>query len=422
MTRLVRRLSDTECRKAKPQNRDYKLYDEGNLRLVVRKSGSKVWQYPYKLHGKENIYTIGQYPVIGLSDARKIRDEIRATVAQGLSPNREKAAQKAQIAANTENSFEAIAREWHGKQVWDAKHTKVVLRTLENNAFPYIGALPIHKVTAHDILYMLRKMEERNALDMARRVNQRCVDVFEYAIVKKLCDNNPALGRSKAIKSGERKHRPHLYAKYIPEFLRGLETYRGSTKVKLAMQLLWLTFVRPGELRHAKWEDFDEENAMWRIPAEQMKMKRPHLVPLSTQALQILKQLRPITGRTKFLFPGEKNTAKPISDVALLKVLIILGFHKDSHKLKLNKEQLEAIKQTGRTFVPHGIRGTASTILNENGKYKPDVIERQLAHIERNNVRAAYNHAEYLDERTEMMQWWGDYLDKAKTSFKQHTC
>ncbi|HEY1009974.1 MAG TPA: tyrosine-type recombinase/integrase [Daejeonella sp.] len=420
MPRLVSRLFDTDCRKAKPKDRDYKLYDEGNLRLLVRKSGTKVWQYPYKLHGKENIYTIGQYPVIGLSDARRIRDEAKAAVAQGLSPNREKAAQKAQTAANSENSFEAIAREWHSKQVWDAKHTKVVLRSLENNAFPYIGALPIHKVTAHDILYMLRKMEERNALDIARRVNQRCADVFEYAIGLKLCDLNPALGRSKTIKSVERKHRPHLYPKYIPEFLTGLETYRGSTKVKLAMQLLWLTFVRPGELRNAKWEDFDEEKALWRIPAEQMKMKRPHLVPLSIQALQILKQLKPITGRTKFLFPGEKNTTKPISDVALLKVLIILGFHKDSHKQKLNKEQLEAIKQTGRTFVPHGIRGTASTILNEDGKYKPDVIERQLAHIERNSVRAAYNHAEYLDERTEMMQWWADYLDKAKACIQTH--
>lgn len=411
MARLVRRLSDTECRKARPQNRDYKLYDEGNLRLLVRKSGTKVWQYPYKLHGKENIYTIGQYPLVGLAEARRHRDEVRALVEQGLSPNREKAQRYAANIATAKNSFEAVAREWHSKQVWDEKHTKVVLRSLENNAFPIIGSLPIHKITAHDILEMLRIMEDRNALDMARRVNQRCVEVFEYAITKKLCDYNPATGRAKVLKSVAREHRPHLYAKYIPDFLNALDTYRGSTKVKLAMQLLWLTFVRPGELRNARWADFDEKNAVWRIPAEQMKMRRPHLVPLSCQALQILKELRPITGRTAFLFPGERNASKPISDVALLKVLIILGFHKDS-----NKGKQDAETEKGRTFVPHGIRGTASTILNEIGKFKPDVIERQLAHVDGNSVRAAYNHAEYLDERTIMMQWWADYLDEAKQS------
>jgi integrase len=416
MTRYVRKLSDAECRKARPKDRDCKLYDEGNLRLLIRKSGTKVWQYPYKLHNKANIYTIGQYPLVSLTDARKLRDEVRAMVEQGLSPNREKASRYAENTATAKNCFEAVAREWHSKQIWSKKHTEVILRSLEQNAFPYIGALPIHKITAHDILAMLRKMEERNALDIARRVNQRCVEVFEYAIVKKLCDYNPATGRSKAIKSVERKHRPHLYAKYIPEFLTALGTYRGSTKVRLAMQLLWLTFVRPGELRNARWEDIDEESAMWRIPAAQMKMKRPHLVPLSKQALALLKELRPITGKTKLLFPGERSTTKPISDVALLKVLIILGFHKDSNKGKLNAKQIAEEQESGKTFVPHGVRGTASTILNEIGKFKPDVIERQLAHIDGNSVRAAYNHAEYLDDRVMMMQWWADYLDNAKAN------
>lgn len=418
MARYVRKLSDTECRKAKPQKKDYRLYDEGNLRLLVRKSGTKVWQYPYRLHGKENIYTIGQYPLISLADARKMRDEAKRLVHQGLSPNREKAKRHVENVTAAENSFEAVAREWHSKQVWSKKHTQVILRSLELNAFPYIGMLPIHKITARDILYMLRIMENRNALDIARRVNQRCVEVFEYAIVQSLCDNNPAIGRSKAIKSVERKHRAHLHAKYIPEFLTVLETYRGSTKVKLAMQLLWLTFVRPGELRNAKWEDIDEENALWRIPAEQMKMKRPHLVPLSSQALKILKQLRPITGKTMFLFPSERNTIKPISDVALLKVLKILGFHKDSYKGKMTAQQMQEWTESGKPFVPHGIRGTASTVLNEIGKFNADVIERQLAHIERNSVRAAYNHAEYLDDRTRMMQWWADFLDNQKSQTK----
>lgn len=414
MARFVKKLTDTECRKAPTKEKDYKLYDEGNLRLLVRKSGTKVWQYPYRLNGKANVYTIGQYPFVSLTDARKSRDSARALVEQGLSPNREKAALYIENTTSTQNSFETIAREWHSKQVWDEKHTKVVLRSLERNAFPYIGSMPVHKVTAHDILHMLRKMEERDALDIARRVNQRCVEVFEYAIVKKLCDYNPATGRSKVLKSAERQHRPHLYPKYIPEFLSALETYRGSKKVKLAMQLLWLTFVRPGELRHARWEDFDEENMVWRIPAEQMKMKRPHLVPLSKQALALLKELRPITGRTPLLFPGERSTAKPISDVALLKVLIILGFHKDSHKK--NPQITKDSVPVGKTFVPHGIRGTASTILNEIGKFAPDIIERQLAHVDGNSVRAAYNHAQYLDDRTAMMQWWADYLDNQQNT------
>jgi integrase len=410
VARLVKKLTDTECRKAQAKSKDYKLFDEGNLRLLIRKTGTKVWQYPYKLNNKENVYTIGQYPLISLTDARKERDIARSLVSQGISPNREKTSRYIENTTGSEISFEIIAREWHSKQVWDEKHTKVVLRSLEVNAFPYIGSLPIHKITAHDILSMLQKMEARNALDSARRVNQRCADVFEYAINKKLCEYNPAIGRSKTLKSVPRKNRPHLYPKYIPEFMAALKTYRGSIKVQLAMELLWLTFVRPGELRNARWEDFDEEKAMWRIPAEQMKMKRPHLVPLSKQALALLKKLRPITGRTALLFPGERNTEKPISDVALLKVLIILGFHKDSNKNKKGAEPLPI----GKTFVPHGIRGTASTILNENGKYKPDIIERQLAHIDGNSVRAAYNHAEYLDERTEMMQWWADYLDGLK--------
>lgn len=410
MARYVRKLTETECKKARPMDRDYKLYDEGNLRLLVRKTGTKVWQYPFKQHGKENIYTIGQYPHVGLSDARKARDEARSMVDKGLNPNQEKASRFMTNATGAANSFEIVAREWHSKQVWDAKHAQTVLRTLEANAFPFIGGMPIHKITAQNILFMLRGMEEREALDMARRVNQRCEAVFDYAIVKGLCENNPATGRSKVLKSRPKKHRPHLLPKYIPEFMKALNSYRGGLKVRLAMQLLWLTFVRPGELRKARWEDFDEEGAMWRIPAEQMKMKRPHLVPLSTQALQLLKELRPISGKSKLLFPSANNPGKPISDVTLTKVLIILGFHDGAKKKDKNKPIGTDQQKSEKHFVPHGVRGTASTILNEIGQFKPDVIERQLAHIEGNSVRAAYNHAEYLDERTEMMQWWADYI------------
>lgn len=401
MPRFVRRLTDTECRKAQPKAVDYKLYDEGNLRLLVRKTGTKVWQYPYKLNGKANICTLGKYPFLGLMDARKKLEEVKAMVEQGIDPNKDKLLRYKANIATGENTFEAIAREWHSKQVWSKRHTHTVLRTLEANVFPEIGFMPINKISAQDILDMLRKMEEREALDIARRVNQRCEAIFDYAIVKRLCENNPATGRTKALKSKKRENRPHLQAKYIPEFLKALDTYRGGLKVKLAMKLLWQTFVRPGELRNAKWEDFDVDNAMWRIPAEQMKMKRPHLVPLSHQALEILSELRPITGKSKLLFPSERDSSKPISDVTLIKVLIILKFHSGEKR-----------------FVPHGVRGTASTILHEIGKFRTELVERQLAHIDRNSVRAAYNHAEYIDERTAMMQWWADYLDKSKLKIK----
>jgi integrase len=250
-------------------------------------------------------------------------------------------------------------------------------------------------------------MEERGALDIARRVNQRCWYVLDYAKDKKWRkdSHNPATGRTKSLKKIKKKHRPHLSAKDVPAFLRELDNYRGSKKVKLAMELLWLTMVRPGEVRQARWPEFDRKEAMWRIPAERMKMGRPHLVPLSRQALRVLDELEKITGNCEFLFPSERNTAKPISDVTLLKVLIILGYDgKDEKKPK---------------YVPHGTRGTASTILNEtriNGvrKFDADIIERQLAHVEANSTRASYNHAEYLEQRAEMLQWWADYLDDAR--------
>jgi integrase len=300
---------------------------------------------------------------------------------------------------DTELAFEKIAREWHDKQVWNPKHAKNILRTLEVDVFPYIGKKPIIEVNAQDILKILRIIEERNALDVAKRVNQRCTAIFDYAIVKGICDNNPATGRAKIIKARKVKHRPHLTEEQLPEFLNALENYRGTKKVKLAMKLLLLTFVRPGELRHARWEEIDEEKAEWRISAERMKMKRPHIVPLSTQALELLNELKGITGKSALLFPSSKKPNVPISDVTLTKLLIILGYVGD------------------KKIVPHGMRATASTILNEKGQFRPDVIERQLAHIEKNKVRAAYHHAEYLDERKTMMQWWGDYLDKLADKF-----
>lgn len=393
MPKINRKLTDTEIRNAKPKDKDYKLYDEGGLRLLVRKSGTKAWQYPYKLHGKANLYTIGQYPQTSVSEARKARDEVRLLVQQGINPNKDKQERYWANQPETEMCFEAIAREWHSKQIWNEKHASNILRTLEADVFPKIGKKPIYEVNAQDVLRILRAIEDRGALDVAKRVNQRCTAIFDYAIVRGICDNNPATGRAKIIQARKVKHRPYLKDEQLPEFLNALENYVGSKKVKLAMKLLVLTFVRPGELRNTQWDEIDEDKAEWRIPAERMKMKRPHLVPLSSQALEVLSELKKLTGKSKLLFPSSKNPSKPISDVTLTKVLIILGYIGE------------------KKVVPHGMRATASTILNEKGQFRPDVIERQLAHVEKNKVRAAYHHAEYLDERKSMMQWWGDYLE-----------
>jgi integrase len=390
MPRINRKLTETEIRNAKPKDKDYKLYDDGGLRLLVRTSGTKVWQYPYKLQDKYNIYTIGQYPDIGSADARKLRDEARKLIKDGIAPNEQKKAIALKAQYESRNSFHALATEWHSKQLWAKKHAASILRRLEVDVFPEIGHKPIAKVTRLDVLQALQKIEKRGSLDVAKRVNQYCASIFDYALVLGLCEMNLAIGLSKAIKAHQTTHRAYLKEKELPDFLAKLEAYRGRTLIRLALKLLVHTFVRPGELRGARWDEIEEAKSEWRIVPERMKMKREHIVPLSSQALGIIRQIRAISGGCALLFPGVKSIHKPISDVTLLKAIQILGY--------------------GGKATPHGMRATASTILNENG-FKPDVIERQLAHIEQNKVRAAYHHAEYLAERREMMQWWGNYLE-----------
>ncbi|NDF12011.1 MAG: DUF4102 domain-containing protein [Proteobacteria bacterium] len=391
MPKVNRKLTETEIRNAKPQEKDYKLYDEGGLRLLVRPSGTKVWQYPYKFDGKHNIYTIGRVGEISSGDARRLRDDVRKMVREGFDPNSHKEKKKQDNISEHKNTFQAIAQEWCEKQSWAPKYGANIISRLEKDVFPIIGRKPIKKVNVHDILAILKKIESRGALDVAKRINQYCTNIFEFAIIQDLCDQNPAAGRSKYVKSYKRQHRPYLRAHQLPDFLKSVEAYEGKKPiVKLAMKLLMLTFVRPGELRGARWVEFDLEKAIWRIPAERMKMRREHVVPLSTQALEVLKEIHKISGDREVLFPGVVSYNKPISDVTLIKMIKLIGWHGQ--------------------VVPHGMRATASTILNENGQFNRDAIERQLAHIEENKIRGAYHHTEYLEERKRMMQWWGDYL------------
>lgn len=405
MARRVVRLTDKEIENSKPESKDYRLYDGEGLQLLIRASGTKVWQYPYTFKDKKTICTLGEYHknkpgALGIKEARLKRHEIRALLNQGIDPNAfKKACIDRVVGGVPETTFEALGREWHSKGTWEAKHAKNILKSLESDVFPLIGSKQITNISRKDIIAVLEGVESRAAYDVAKRICQRCEAIFDYAITKGVCDDNPALGRSKIISRPKTKSRPHFSESELPEFLYKLSSYHGRDYVKMAMHLLVLTFMRPGELRHARWLDVNFEKAVIKIPADRMKMNRDHIVPLSRQSCEILLELQKITGKNELLFPGVKNNGKPISDVTLTKVLQVMGYVAE------------------RKVVPHGFRHTASTILNEN-RFNSDWIERQLAHVEKNGVRRAYNHAEYIDGRKSMMQWYADHLDMLLKKYK----
>ncbi len=399
MPKLKTKLTDALIRTAKPRTKPYKLYDGDALVLLVRPTGTKVWQFRYRGYDQQwNTHTIGQYPEVGASEARKRCLEAKALKGEGHDPNRAKELKRRENAGSKERSFETLALDWFSKQTWVPKHKKNIESRFNKDVFHAIGKLQIDQVKPGDIILILEKIEKRDAPDVAKRIGQHMEKIFDHAINKGLCDYNPAQGRSSMVKPRRVQHRAYLRDSQLPEFLNRVDQYQGGQIVRLAIKLLTLTFVRPGELREGRWAEIDSDKALWRIPAARMKMKRDHIVPLTAQALEILEELRQRTGHTDFLFPSELNPYKTISNVTLLKALQIMGYVGD------NKVH------------PHGLRATASTILNERG-YRSDVIERQLAHAQKNKVRAAYNHAEYLEERVEMMQWWADYLDIRKLEY-----
>ncbi len=391
MPKIITKLPETTIRNAKPKAQHYKLTDEGGLRVLVRTSGTKIWQYHYRFMGKCKTLTLGQYPLLSTADARAARDQAKKLLQDGIDPSERKKAEKLKLKYEHKNNFEALAREWHSKQNWIPKHAANILSRLEKDIFPYIGKKPINQINRLDILNALQNIEARGALDVAKRMNQYCVAVFEYALLNRLCTDNPAVGLSGLIKAHRARNRPYLKERQLSGFCQSLEQYQGKEIIRLALKLLMLTFVRPGELRGARWEEIDIANAKWVIPDERMKMKIEHTVPLSTQALEVIHQIRKISGKSTILFPGRKNFFTPISDVTLLKAIKVMGYQGQ--------------------VVPHGFRATASTILNEND-FRPDVIERQLAHTPGNKVQASYNHAAHMKKRVAMVQWWGDYLEE----------
>lgn len=387
-------LTDVAVRTAKSTDKPTKLSDEKGLFLLINPNGSKYWRLKYRFAGKEKLLALGVYPDVTLAEARSRRDQARKLLANGIDPGVVKQQAKYAVKQAAKNSFEAVAREWIAKQSphWAESHTTKILRRFEQNVFPWIGSRPINEITATEILTVLQRVENRGAIDTAHRVMQNCGQVFRYAVVCGKASRNPAVDLRGALTPAKEKHHASITdPKLIGGLLWSLEGYQGSFVTQCALCLAPLVFVRPGELRKAEWAEFDLDAAEWRIPAERMKMREQHIVPLSTQAVAILRELHALTGDGRFVFPGARTNGRPMSENTVNAALRRLGYTKD--------------EMTG-----HGFRSMASTILNEQGWHR-DAIERQLAHAEHNAVRAAYNYAEHLPERRKMMQAWADYLD-----------
>jgi integrase len=386
-------LTDRAIRNAKSEDKPYKLADGGGMYLEIAPSGGKWWRLKYRFDGKEKRLSLGVYPDVALTDARRKRDAARKLLASGTDPGEKRKADKREADRRATNSFEAVAREWYGKQahIWVSHHASDVLRRLETNLFQEIGAMPIAEITAPVLLAAVRKIEHRGAYDLAHRVLQVSSQVFRYGVATGRCERDPAPDLRGALTPHKGKHQAAVKPEELPALLRAIDGYRevGDELTGRALRLLALTFVRTGELIGAEWSEIDLDSRVWIIPAARMKMKTEHVVPLSRQAILELHELRAIGGEGRFVFPG-RNRDKPISNNTMLFALYRLGYKG---------------KMTG-----HGFRAVASTILNESG-FRGDVIERQLAHCERDEIRGAYNRAEYLPERRTMMQQWADMLD-----------
>lgn len=383
-------ITDKAAKAAAPKEKPYKIADGGGMYLEVMPNGSKYWRLKYRHEGKEKRLALGVYPEVSILEARDKRHEYKKQIKakQEIIP--------ASKQKKNTNDFYSVALEWHerNKAKWSDRHAVRQLASIEEMR-DFIGDMPVDEIEAPDILKGIRHIESRRAFETAKKTKQAVGQVFYYAIAIGKAKRNPAADLRGALEPQPAiVNNPHLSEKDLPKFLKAFEGYKGHAVTRLAFRFLMHTFVRTKEMRFAKWPEFDLEKKQWRIPAERMKSGRMHLVPLSKQVLQILKELKPLTKEDGYLFPQQHKPDKPISENAVLTIIDAIGYKG---------------KATG-----HGFRATASTILNEHG-FTVDAIERQLAHVEGNKVRAAYNHAEYMPDRVKMMQWWADFLtEKAK--------
>lgn len=420
MPKQITPLSDLQVSKAKPQAKETKLFDGGGLFLLISplKFGldgkplpsSKSWRFKYRFGGKEKLLSFGVYPAVTLSEARRRREDAKKLLANGVDPGEARKAEKAAQAEAAVNTFEAVTREWHErfKGEWSDNHAGRLLRRLELDVFPFIGARPIGEIKAPELLTVLRRVESRT-LETAHRIKIACGQVFRYAIATGRAERDPAADLKGALPPVKNKHfAAPTDPKDVAPLLRAIDEYRGSYVTKCALRLAPLVIIRPGELRHAEWAEFNLDAAEWNIPIERLKLKKKdkidrkgekHLVPLSRQAVEILRELHSLTGSRQYVFPGHRSPLRPMSENTVNSALRLMGF---------SKEEI-----TG-----HGFRAMARTILDEVLQVRPDFIEHQLAHAVKGPLGRAYNRTTHLAERKQMMQLWADYLDGLKAGAK----
>ncbi|EBJ9603020.1 tyrosine-type recombinase/integrase [Salmonella enterica] len=400
-------LTDIKVRTTKPSDKPFKLTDGQGMHLLINPNGSKYWRLQYRFGGKQKVLALGVYPMVSLGEARRKRDEAKKLVSDGIDPSEKKKADK--IEQSEALTFEAVARDWHTacKRKWSDSHSERVLKSLEDNLFSSIGQRKIAELKTKDLLVPVKTVAASGRLEVAARLQQRTTAIMRYAVQNGLIDYNPAQEMSGAIAVAKRTHRPALPFDRFSELLERIESFKGRKLTKLAVKLTLLIFIRSSELRFARWSEIDFVNAMWTIPGEReplpgvkhshrgSKMKTPHLVPLSRQALELLKAIKKISGECDLVFIGDHDFRKPMSENTVNKALRSMGY------------------DTTVEVCGHGFRAMACSALIESGKWSRDAVERQMSHQERNSVRAAYIHkAEHLDERRLMLQWWADYLDE----------
>lgn len=390
-------LSDMAIKKAQPTDKKQKMFDGGGLYLEIAPSGGKLWRMKYRFGGKEKLLSFGPYPLLSLKDAREKRDAAKKLLLDHQDPGEVKRAQKLAAVYGGDESFEYVAREWieNNSRTWVESHSARIARRLEKYVYPWIGKRKVSQITAPELLSLVRQLEKRGTIETAHRVFALCGQVLRYAVATGRAERDITPDLRGALIPAKEKHLASITEpREIGKLLLAIDHYDGFPVTRYALLLAPLVFLRPGELRKGEWKEIDFDEAEWRIPAHRMKMNIKHIVPLSRQALEILTELRQLTGDGVYMFPGARSNSRPMSDATVLNALRRMGYA---------KEEMTA----------HGFRSMASTLLNEQG-YNGDWIERQLAHAERNNVRAAYNYAEYLPERRKMMQEWSDYLEGLK--------
>lgn len=388
-----RPISDANLRAAKPKDKTHKIAAGGGLYLEVTPAGSKLWRWKYRLHGKENRFAIGRYPDISLKEAREAAEAARKQVKEGQHPAQLKQQNRLLAARDQKNTFEAIAREWIALRDWEEITKKRRINMLERVVFPHIGNFPAKQIIPAQILEILEKADKKNGNSVANEAKRTMASVFEFAIATLRATHDPVHPVRKALPANKTQHKRPLTADEIGQLLRDVDSHGGYHQIQCAFNLMWLTLARPTEAVEAEWSEMDLDAALWRIPAERMKKRKEHLIPLPHQAVTLLRGMHTLSGTKKHVFPHRDDKTKPMVTASFRQMLNVLGW-------------------SGK-FSPHATRTTGSTHLNEMG-YSPDWIERQLAHEEPNAVRRTYNHADYLKDRTEMMQCWANLLDEWK--------